>query len=66
MLDPSQECVSLPARLIRHGKKRKLELPLEGSDTVADSDPVLLKVLAQAQAAQRMLVDGADEPSVSH
>ncbi|MDG2003567.1 MAG: hypothetical protein P8J20_09585, partial [Novosphingobium sp.] len=58
--------LSLPARLVTHGKERRLELPPEGSGKHCDPDPVLIKLLAHAHAAQRMVLHGSDEPSVSH
>jgi len=33
---------------------------------LAPEHPVLVRLLAQAHAVQRMLVDGSDEPSISH
>ena len=57
---------SLPAELITRGPEKKLQLPPDGNDNRAATDPVLIKLLAQANAAQRLILEGTDEPSVSH
>ena len=59
------QCVSLPARLVKQGHERKLALPPDGK-SVAEPNPILLKLLAQARAAQRMVLKGTDETSVAH
>jgi len=56
---------SLQARLVTHGQEKKLELPPEVSGNLSQSDPVLIKLLAQARAAQKMVLEGSDEPIVS-
>ena len=38
----------------------------EGRGEQSAPDPVLLKLLAQARAAHRMVLEGANEPAVSH
>ena len=47
------------------GHERKLALPPDGK-CAAKSNPILLKLLAQAHAAQRMVLKGTNEPSVAH
>jgi site-specific DNA recombinase len=59
------QCVSLPARLVKQGHERKLTLSPDGK-SVAEPNPVLLKLLAQARAAQRMVLNGTEESSVAH
>lgn len=61
----SSPSVMLPARLVKRGHETKLALPPDDK-SVSDPDPVLLKLLAQARAAQRMILNGADEPTVAH
>lgn len=57
---------SLPAQLVTNGQEKKLLVPPEGRGEQSAPDPVLLKLLAQARAAHRMVLEGSDEPSVSH
>lgn len=55
----------LPAKLISRGAEQKLQLsPSEHTDQAAP-DPVLLKLIAQAHAAQRMVLGGSGEPTVA-
>ena len=58
--------ISLPARLVTHAQDRKLALPPDSNSNASDPDPVLLKLLTHAHAANRMMVEGAEEHSVSH
>lgn len=57
--------MSLPALLVRHGKEMKLALPPEGHTSSADPDPTLMRLVAQAMAAQRMVLKGTDDPAIS-
>jgi DNA invertase Pin-like site-specific DNA recombinase len=55
--------LSLPAQMVKHGQETKLSLPPDDLP-VAEPDPVLLKLLAQAQSAQQMVIDGKAAPSI--
>jgi site-specific DNA recombinase len=57
--------VEIPARLVRRGSDVRLALP-PGDTTVADPDPVLLRLVAHARAAQLMVESGAPHPIVAH
>lgn len=57
---------ALPVRLVSHGAEKKLQLPPDASAAGNSPDPVLLKLLAQARAAQRMIMEGSKEPKVAH
>jgi site-specific DNA recombinase len=57
--------VEIPARLVRHGSDVRLALP-PGDETGADPDPVLLRLVAHARAAQLMVESGVPHPSVAH
>ena len=60
--DPAQQ-LSFPAQMVKHGRETKLSLPPDDRP-VAEPDPVLLKLLAQAQAAQQMAIDSHTAPSI--
>jgi len=49
--------------MVKHGQETKLSLPPDEMP-VAEPDPVLLKLLAQAQAAKQMVIGGNAEPSI--
>ena len=57
---------ALPVRLVSHGAEKKLRLPPDANAASNSPDPVLLKLLAQSRAAQRMIVEGNEEPTVAH
>ena len=57
--------VSVPARLVRRGCDVRLALP-PGDENVGEPDPVLLRLIAHARAAQRMVESGVPHPSVAH
>jgi len=61
----SQVCAKLPPRLVTHGQDRKLAIPPYGQ-AAKEADPVLVKLLAHAQSAHRMVLEGSVEPSVAH
>ncbi|TNE34489.1 MAG: recombinase family protein [Alphaproteobacteria bacterium] len=63
--DGKKVAMSLPALLVRHGKEMKLALPPEGHTSGADPDPTLMRLVAQAMAAQRMILKGTDDPAIS-
>ncbi|RED11400.1 recombinase family protein [Parasphingopyxis lamellibrachiae] len=55
--------LSLPAQMVRRGCETKLSLPPDDRP-VSAPDPVLLKLLAQAHAAQQMVIDGHAAPNI--
>lgn len=57
--------LDLPARLVRRGHELRLVLAPDQQTPGRSPDPVLLKLLAQAAAAQRMIVSGEDRPTVA-
>lgn len=59
----SAQRLSLPAQMVKHGQETKLSLPPDNRP-VSEPDPVLLKLLAQAQAAQQMVIAGNAAPSI--
>jgi hypothetical protein len=61
----AEEHIQVPARLARRGNELKLVLT---SDRTApeDPDPVLLKIITHAQAAQRSTLTGDPDPIVSN
>ncbi|WP_108788717.1 recombinase family protein [Erythrobacter sp. Alg231-14] len=56
---------ALPTKLVSHGAEKKLQLPPDGNAAPNNPDPVLMKLLAQARAAQRMIIHGSEEPVVA-
>ncbi len=64
--DPEGEAVfSLPARLVTHGREKRLAIPPDGSNASSEPDPALMRLVAQAMAAQRMVLKGIEDPSVA-
>jgi len=57
--------LSLPARIVTHGPEKRLAIPPEGSNTSSAPDPALMRLLAQAMAAQRMVLKGTEDPGVA-
>lgn len=57
--------LSLPARIVAHGPERRLAIPPDGSDACSAPDPALMRLLAQAMAAQQMVLKGTEDPSVA-
>ncbi len=57
--------VAIPARLVRRGSDLRLALPA-GDETNGEPDPVLLRLIAHARAAQKMVESGVPHPSVAH
>ena len=58
--------LSLPARLVTHAQDRKFAIPPEANGIPGEPDPVLVKLVAHASAAHRIVLEGCDEPSVAH
>ncbi|MBB6124634.1 recombinase family protein [Sphingobium subterraneum] len=56
---------TIPARLVRRGSDVRLALP-PGGEKTREADPVLLKLIAHARAAQHMVESGIPHPSVAH
>lgn len=61
--DPEQQML-LPASFARRGNEMKLVLGVDGPST--QPDPVLIKLLAHANAAREALASGATDPIVSN
>ena len=57
--------LSLPARIVTHGPERRLAIPPDGSGVSSKPDPALMRLVAQAMAAQRMVLKGTEEPNVA-
>lgn len=57
--------LDLPVRIVRRGHELRLVLAPDHQTPGRSPDPVLLKLLAQAAAAQRMVVSGEDRPTVA-
>lgn len=57
--------ITIPARLVRRGSDVRLALP-PGGESISEADPVLLRLVAHARAAQGMIESGAPHPSVAH
>ncbi len=57
--------LSLPARIVTHGPERRLAIPPDGSDASSPPDPALMRLIAQAMAAQQMVLKGSEDPSVA-
>jgi len=57
--------IAIPARLVRRGYDVRLALP-PGGESRGDADPVLLRLVAHARAAQGMVESGVPHPSVAH
>jgi|TARA_R100000501_G_scaffold4652_1_gene9913 DNA invertase Pin-like site-specific DNA recombinase len=58
--------ISIPAKLVSRGSDLRLAIPPGEEGTTSAPDPVLLKLVAQAQAAQRMMLTGESQPGVAH
>ncbi|MCY7281680.1 MAG: hypothetical protein LH610_12460 [Sphingomonas bacterium] len=56
--------IELPARLAHRGPELKLVLPVR-TDPDRKPDPVLVKLVVLAKAAQRSLTDGEPDPLIS-
>jgi site-specific DNA recombinase len=59
------EQISLPARLVHRGSELKLAIPPDGQGAINEPDPVLLKLIAKARAAQEVIITGKEHPAVS-
>ncbi|HMO74693.1 MAG TPA: recombinase family protein [Sphingopyxis sp.] len=57
--------VTIPARLVRRGSDVRLALPA-GDQMNGEPDPVLLRLIAHARAAQLMVESGRPHPLVAH
>ena len=57
--------VAVPARLVRRGSDVRLALP-PGNENCSEPDPVLLRLVAHARAAQKMVESSVPHPSVAH
>jgi len=57
--------IELPARLVHRGPELKLVLPA-GSNVDCKPDPVLVKLVVLARAAQQALASGEPDPLISH
>lgn len=57
--------LTVPAQLVRKGHQLKLVVPSDNRGLSFSSDPVLIKLIAQAFAARDYLVEGARHPCVS-
>ena len=57
--------MELPARIAHRGSELKLVLPA-GADSHRKPDPVLVKLVVLARAAQQSLVSGKPDPLISH
>jgi len=57
--------LSLPARLVRRGYELRLSIPPDERRS-AEPDPVLLRLIAHAMAAQRMALNDQPHPAVAH
>ena len=57
--------VTLPAQLVTHGLERRFAVPT-GEAPIAEPDPVLIRLLAQARAAHRMVLEESEEPGIAH
>jgi site-specific DNA recombinase len=56
---------AIPARLVRRGSDLRLALPA-GDEMNGEPHPVLLRLIAHARAAQKMVESGVPHPSVAH
>lgn len=57
--------IAIPARLVRRGSDVRLALA-PGEDAGGERDPVLLRLVAHARAAQLMVESGKPHPLVAH
>ncbi|MGX7953431.1 recombinase family protein [Tsuneonella sp. HG249] len=57
---------TLDAQLTRRGYELRLALPPEDVENIGDPDPVLLKLVAHANAAQQMALSGEPHRAVAH
>ena len=56
--------ITIPARLVRRGYDVRLALP-PGDENPREPDPVLLRLVTHARAAQQMVESGVPHPSVA-
>lgn len=61
--DNSAHQLSPPAQMVKHGQETKLSLSPDDRP-VSEPDPVLLKLLAQSQTAQQVVMDSNTAPSI--
>jgi DNA invertase Pin-like site-specific DNA recombinase len=55
----------LPARLTRRGYELRIAIAPDGAEQIGSPDPVLLRLVAHASAAQKMVVGGEPQRCVS-
>jgi len=64
--EDGKQCeLAVPAQLVRKGHQLKLVMPSDNRGLAPSSDPVLVKLIAQAFAARDYLVEGTQHPCVS-
>lgn len=64
--EDGEQCeLAVPAQLVRKGHQLKLVVPSDNRGLAQSSDPVLVKLIAQAFAARDYLVEGTKHPCVS-
>jgi site-specific DNA recombinase len=56
----------VPARVAHRGRELKLVLPADTNGALQEADPVLLRLVAHAKAAQDMVCSGTPHPEVAH
>jgi site-specific DNA recombinase len=56
--------IELPARLVRRGYELRLVMPADQSASARSPDPVLLRLVAHAAAAEKMVLSGKPSPTV--
>lgn len=57
--------IELPARLVRRGYELRLLMPADQLAPSRNPDPVLLRLVAQAAAAEKMMLSGKPSPAVA-
>ncbi|GGD87586.1 hypothetical protein GCM10011515_03940 [Tsuneonella deserti] len=57
---------TLDAQLTRRGYELRLALPPDDVESSGDPDPILLRLVAHANAAQQMALSGEPHPAVAH
>ena len=64
--DKKLTTISVPAKLVRKGHELKIAVPPDHRSQASLPDPVLIKLMGQAFAARRHLVEGNDSEVVSN
>ena len=64
--DENTTSIALPACLARRGSELKLVIRADDSSPERVPDPVLVKLVVLARAAQQARINGSDDPLVSH